>query len=213
MPYSFVGGSGENGNSGVNNGIKPSENGSPSFKDPPPILNQGIVFGEQIHIDINLLEERRYQLELLVKILKKNCYFSPIYYKYDPDQRIISTLDNLISIKLDFNFILIDQRVLFYILSVLQLSVLGLIQDNVKLNNIIEKILASLKLKIELMNTKSSTKWITITRSMFGKIDKTMHFRITAEDESDLKRIVKSIIIELKENGFLVRPTNLIDDS
>jgi hypothetical protein len=62
--------------------------------------------------------------------LKKKFYFNPKFYNWNTNFRIVFSPKFNITLKLNFDFSKLNVEYLFFILSVLQLNVLGIITDD-----------------------------------------------------------------------------------
>lgn len=111
-------------------------------------ISTDFEFGHELEFLESLEYDSDVRLKYLLLILKENYYFDPKYYNFDTSDRIIYTLDSKIGIQLNFDFLSIDKRYLYLIMSVMQLNLLEIL-DNDSCDNYIEIIAAYLNLKVE----------------------------------------------------------------
>lgn len=188
-------------NTTIPKSLKVSE--SPPKDDKTSNIKQEFKFGNQIDLDIELIQDPVYRLKLIKLIFKKYCYFNPKYFNFDVKTRMIYTLDQKISIQLNLNFMNIDQRYIFLILSVLQLNLLELVD-----NKDTEK---TLELICEYINLK----WKYVSRSRFAFFRKILNgveverWTLVLTDEEFTSEIEAQLIrskIKLTEKGFSKGP-------
>jgi hypothetical protein len=109
-------------------------------------------FSGKIDFNPKFVYKPEYKIYIIKKVLVEHYYFDPKYYNFDVSKRILYTIDRHILLKLNFNFILINEEYLYFILSVLQLNLLGIIENDrcSKYLEIISKLIsAELRLKYE----------------------------------------------------------------
>lgn len=188
-------------NSTLTKSLKVSK--SPPKDDKTSKLKQELKFGNQIDLDIELIQDPVYRLKLIKLIFKKYHYFNPKYFNFDVKTRMIYTLDQKISIQLNLNFMNIDQRYIFLILSVLQLNLLELVN-----NKDTEK---TLELICEYINLK----WKYVSRSRFAFFRKFLNgveverWTLVLTDEEFTSEIEAQLMrskIKFTEKGFSKAP-------
>lgn len=137
-----------------------------------------IKFGQPIDLDIRYKTDLKVKFDVVSKIIINKCYFDPKYYKFDPVKRIIYSIDNSVLLHLNFNFVLVDLKYLYFIMSVMQLNVLGLLNDDDTKRhiNVISEYL-SLKMKI-----KFQKRFAKISRLVLGREIESITLELTDEE-------------------------------
>jgi hypothetical protein len=110
-------------------------------------INKSFDFGLSIDIDPRIIMNHRTNVVLIDEIIQKHYYFDPKYYNFDFKNRILYSKDRLIELKLNFNFVNINKKYLYFILSVMELNLLGLIKESER-NEVISIVAKYLELKI-----------------------------------------------------------------
>lgn len=151
-------------------------------KNIPPknnsFINRKFEFGGTIELNPKFIMDRRTQLTTVNNIIRKHFYFNPVYYNFDLQRRTLYTKDNQIQLKLNFNFIGIDQRYLYFIMSVMQLNLLEYI-GNSKRDEVISIVAKYLELKMEY---KYRRKWGIFQKFINGKEVKRIVMTLTSKE-------------------------------
>lgn len=137
------------------------------------------------------------------RIIKQKYYFDPKYYNWDVNTRIIYSLDQRVGIQLNFNFTLIDSRYLFFILSLMQLEILGLISGNDK-DKLISIVADYLSLKV---SYSKKQRFAFFRRIVNGKEVERSILILTSEEYS---KVVETWLVRtgfyLKDGKFVSQP-------
>jgi len=128
---------------GTTNVTKYDINIKPKFK---------IEIKPKVHIDVNIPrlykgKDKKYQVMILNLVVNEYYYFNPKFYNWDTHYRILFTLDGLVKLYLNFDFTLINEAYLYYIMSIAQLYQIKLI-DKELFEFILEILIEQLNLKI-----------------------------------------------------------------
>lgn len=123
------------------------------------------MFGRPISFDPDILFNEEKLKNTLELILKYKCYFKPEYYRIDVDNRRMMSVDGRIRIQLNFQFLSIDEKYLYFLMSILQLDLIGVLQDTEteEYLTIISKLLS---LNCELKHRRKVA-WLRILRRGF----------------------------------------------
>lgn len=108
----------------------------------------GFEFGGIISVDIRSLKtDLIYRSFILVMIFDRKYYFEPGHFKFNQRKKTLHSSIRRIGIKMEFDPIKIDQRYLFWLISVLELYELKIIEDEKFVDKQIEIVCEILKLK------------------------------------------------------------------
>jgi hypothetical protein len=135
----------ENNSTGIPDiGIEVIEENYPpkASSDESSEFGDSIEFSPELNVDLNV------KLKIVERIIKRKYYFNPKYYKVNVIKRTICTIDDSITLKLNFNFLLIDVRYLYYMISLIQLYLLKLINKDER-DRLLSIVVESLKLKMK----------------------------------------------------------------
>lgn len=131
-----------------------------------------------IEIDLNLIDDEKYRFDLIEKVCVRKYYFNPKYFHFDIYNRKLITLDNRITINLNF-VKLPDLRIIFLIASVVQLRIINIIEE------------PEMEKYLDLICNICNLKWkISFKRFAFRYV----HYKDG--------RLVESIVIDVSDQEF-----------
>jgi hypothetical protein len=145
-------------------------------------FGNSILFDPKIDMDLDV------RLKIVTDIIERKYFFDPKYYRFDIGSRIICTNDGTVGLMLNFNFILVDSRYLYYLLSILQLHVLGLLKKE------------EVDSLFSLTSQHLGVKWRYAKRKRFHIIKRLIN-----------NREVESIVIILVDEEFSVQFESSVD--
>lgn len=188
----------------------------PSENNPSPEVNvQDILnihfnpnfnfkFSGKLEFNPKFVVNPRYKIYLINKVINEHYYFDPIYFKWDAGNRVIYTIDDKIQLRLNFNFVLIDQRYLFFILTLMQLDLLNVITE-AQSRRLIELICGYLNIKFEYRYLK---KKVVFKRFVGGKEIERIECDLTSEEfEKEVLAQLSKLRISYSNNGFIYDST------
>jgi hypothetical protein len=172
------------------------ENINLNFEFNPKI---GMEFKGKLEFNPRFINRNEYRIYLIRQIISEKYYFDPKYFDFDVKRRTLFTRDFRIELKLDFNFIIINQEYLFFILSVMQLNLLGIIERD-RTEKLIEIIAKYLSIKIS-MNYKYKS--VSLIRFVGGKEIDRIECTLRSEDfEKEILSQITKILIRWTPSGF-----------
>lgn len=163
------------------------------------VIKFPINFGLEINFDpsIKLTNEIKFRLFFLV--IKRKYYFSPDNLKFDFNKRIIYTIDNKISLKLNLNFLNIDIRYLYFIITLLQLRLFNILETQ-ECDYIITLICEYLNIKYKY---ESMRRIAILKRFINGKEVESIYMILTDEKfTKEVENQLSLLKIKLTKDGF-----------
>lgn len=138
--------------------------------------------------------------KVLKLIVNEYYYFDPKYFSWDTKKRIIYSLDKNIVLQLNFQFVNVDINYLLWILSVMELDLLGILErgDSEKL--------------IQLACSELSVNFRSIKRNLFGRISRLVNGKeveswvvllYSEEFVKEIKETYSKLSFRLTSKGFV----------
>lgn len=162
----------------INKAVKLLPVASGKSKPPKDKSNPFVTYKGSLTLIGDLIELDEYRYKLLTDILVKGYYFDAKYYNFDFAKREIYTLDRSIVLRLNLNFMEINEEHLFFIMSVIQLDLLKIL-DRDETETILEIMSNYLSLKFEYKFKRNTA---IFTRILGGKVVEQCILVITDEE-------------------------------
>jgi hypothetical protein len=193
----------------INSNNLPDENELVTEKLPPEVVQKvtksdtkEFKFGGELKISPSFQLDVSGKLELFFKVFKKKYYLGPSFFLFDASKRIIYTQDKSIIMRMNFNFINIDHRYLYFIMTILQMRLLG-VATNQQSEEYINLVAEYLSLKVKY---KYSNRIVSITRSLFGVETEKVVLVLTSEQfNKEVENQIFRAHIKFDSKGFRPR--------